>query len=258
MEEHSLARVMKRRSTVLLVLLAVGWALASVTAVPSVAADRFAGVTITSALIIGNSKYVNIEPLVNPSSDAVALAAALRKRGIPVSLKLDVDLRDLKAEIAEFRKQNKPGSTSLFFFSGHGWNLQNRNYVFGVDAPKGEDLLAGKNLDQVLLVADVYEGIAGRMLVLLDTHGNPSDVPNNVVLSYSGSTSHEALDNYPLPDGKMSRNSPYTASLIETLDGNHQNLPAAFLDLSQRVVDKTQGAQIPWVSRSINAAGWTP
>ena len=49
------------------------------------------------------------------------------------------------------------------------------------------------------------------------------------------------------------------ASLIETLDGNHKNLPTAFLDLSQRVVDKTNGAQIPWVSRSINAAAfWTP
>jgi Caspase domain len=259
MEDAQAAGVAKRRSTVLLVLLGVGWALALVAAAPSVAAGRFAGVTITYALVIGNSKYINLEPLLNPGNDAVALAAALRKRGIPVSLKLDADLRDLKAEIAEFRKQIKPGSTSLFFFSGHGWNLQNRNYIFGVDAPKGEDLLAGKNLDQVLLVADVYEGVAGRMLVLLDTHGNPSDVPSNVVLAYSGSTSHEALDNYRLPDGKMSQNSPYTASLIETLDGNHKNLPTAFLDLSQRVVDKTNGAQIPWVSRSINAAAsWTP
>jgi hypothetical protein len=34
MEDPYLARVMKRRSTVLLVLLAVGWALASVTAAP--------------------------------------------------------------------------------------------------------------------------------------------------------------------------------------------------------------------------------
>lgn len=57
----------------------------------------------------------------------------------------------------------------------------------------------------------------------------------------------------------MSQNSPYTASLIETPDGNHKNLPTAFLDLSQRVADKTNGAQIPWVSRSVNAAAsWTP
>jgi hypothetical protein len=250
---------MQRRSTSWLAMLVVGWALVSATAAPGAAADRFAGVKITSALVIGNSKYINVGPLVNPSNDAAALAAALRKRGIPVSLKLDADLRDLKAEISEFRRGSKPGSTSLFFFSGHGWNLQNRNFIFGVDAPKGEDLLAGKRLDQVLPVADVYEGIAGRMLVLLDTHGNPSDVPPNVVLSYSGSTSHEAMDNYRLPDGKMSQNSPYTASLIETLDGNPKNLPSAFLDLSQRVVDKTNGAQIPWVSRSINAAAsWTP
>jgi hypothetical protein len=175
-----------------------------------------------------------------------------------VSLKLDADLPQLKAEIAEFKKKSKPGSTNLFYFSGHGWNVQNRNYIFGVDAPKPEDLLAGKDLDRVLPVADIYAGMPGRMLVLLDTHGEPADVPTNVVLAYSGSTSHEALDNYTLPDGKMSPNSPYTASLIETLNGNIKDLPSAFLDLSQRVVDKTKGAQIPWVSRSISgAAAWT-
>jgi uncharacterized caspase-like protein len=126
-----------------------------------------------------------------------------------VTLKVDADLPVLKAEIAELRKKSKPGSVSLFFFSGHCWNLQNRNYLFGVDAPKAEDLLAGKNLDQVLLLTDVYDGIPGRMLVLMDTHGNPKD------------------------------------------------LPSAFLDLSQRVVDKTKGEQIPWVSRSISsAASW--
>jgi hypothetical protein len=96
------------------------------------------------------------------------------------------------------------------------------------------------------------------MLVLLDTHGNPGEVPNNVVLAYSGSTSHEALDSYRLPDGTISHNSPYTASLIETLDGNHDNLPAAFLELSQRVVEKTNGVQIPWVSSSIDAAASWP
>ncbi len=249
---------MQRRSKQFLGLLAAGLVVASLTAAPSMAADDFAGVKITSALIVGNSKYVNISPLTNPSNDAATLAAALRKRGIPVSTIFDADLRGLKAAIADVRTKSKPGSTSLFFFSGHGWNIQNRNYLFGVDAPDAEDLLAGKHLDQVLLVADVYEGIPGRMLVLLDTHGNPSDVPNNVVLAYSGSTSHEALDGYPLADGKISPNSPYTASLIETLDAGHKDLPSAFLDLSQRVIDKTNGKQIPWVSRSISAsASWT-
>jgi hypothetical protein len=61
----------------------------------------------------------------------------------------------------------------------------------------------------------------------------------------------EGERNSRLPDGKMSQNSPYTASLIETLDGNHKNLPTAFPDLSQRVVDKTNGAQIPCPARSM-------
>jgi hypothetical protein len=43
----------------------------------------------------------------------------------------------------------------------------------------------------------------------------------------------------------MSQNSPYTASLIEILDGNPENLPSALLDLSQRVIDKTKGEPIP-------------
>jgi WD40 repeat protein/uncharacterized caspase-like protein len=254
-----MARATQRRSKGFLGLLATACVLVSVWCAPCAAAqDQFAGVNITSALVIGNGKYVNLTPLPNSGNDAAAVAAALQKRGIPVTLKLDLDLQDLKSAIADFRKKNKPGGTSLFFFSGHGWNLQNRNYIFPVDAPTRDELWANKKLEQILPITDIYGGMPGRMLVLLDTHGYPSAVPNNVVLTYSGSPQHEAVDGYLLPDGKLSQNSPYTASLIEALTDNHEDLPSAFLDLSRRVGDKTNGAQIPWVSRSIIAAGaWT-
>jgi WD40 repeat protein/uncharacterized caspase-like protein len=250
---------MEQRSKGLLGLLAAGWALASLPSASSAAAEnQFAGVNITSALVIGNGDYVNFQKLPNRINDANAVAAALQRRGIPVTLKLDLNLRDLKTAIAEFRKTSKPGGTSLFFYSGRGTNLQNRNYIFGVDAPESEELKAGKNLDRLLPAADIYDAIPGRMLVLLDTHGEPSHVPDNVVLAYSGSPQHAPHDGYRLPDGEKSQNSPYAASLIETLGDNHDDLPSAFLELSKRVGDKTNGAQIPWVSRSIiGSTSWT-
>lgn len=92
-------------------------------------------------------------------------------------------------------------------------------------------------------------------MVLLDTHGAPADVPDNVVLAFSGSREHTAKDFYTLPDGTQSSSSPYTASLIEMLADQNENLPTAFMKLNQRVGKKTNGSQIPWVSASLVGAG---
>jgi hypothetical protein len=95
------------------------------------------------------------------------------------------------------------------------------------------------------------------MILLLDTHGDPVSVPDNVVLAFSGSPKNVARDSYQLPDGTLSRNSPYAASIVEMLSGTEENLPTAFLRLAQRVGKKTNGKQIPWVSGSIvGASSW--
>lgn len=220
---------------------------------------EFAGIRIESALVIGNSKYANLSVLPNAGNDAIAISTALKLKAIPVTLRTDLSYADTVREIADFRKAGDENAVKLFFYSGHGWNIGGKNYLFPVDAPSEGVLREGKRLDMVYPVTDIYHRSRSRMIVLLDTHGDDVTVPENIVLTFSGSPRHQAQDNYVLPDGTSSRNSPYAASLIEMLAAPTENLPTAFLELGKRVEQKTGGKQIPWISTSIVGAGsWTP
>ncbi len=219
---------------------------------------EFAGIKIASALVIGNSKYANLSVLANAGNDAIAISTALKLHAVPVTLKLDVTRAEMAQEIARFRTTGEVTGAKLFFYAGHGWNFNGKNYLFPVDAPSERDLLAGKGLENVYPAMDIYENSSDRMIVLLDTHGDAIAVPNNVVLAFSGSPRNITQDEFRLPDGTISQNSPYAASLIEMLASTTGNLPTAFMELTQRVEQKTQGKQIPWVSASIVGAGsWT-
>ncbi len=66
----------------------------------------FAGLWITSALVVGNSKYLNQPVLENAGNDAIAIATSLELRGVPVNLKLDLREDALIKEIENFKKQN--------------------------------------------------------------------------------------------------------------------------------------------------------
>lgn len=219
---------------------------------------EFAGIRITSALVIGNARYSVLDKLPNVVNDAIAISTALKLQGVPVTLKLDLTDLDLQDEIEKFRNQSTDSSVMLFYYAGHGWNFKGKNVLLPINSPTLPDLESGKGLDKLSPVTEIYRNIPGKMLVLLDTHGEPAGVPDNVVLTFSGSTTMPAFEEYKMPDGSDSRHSPYTASIVEMLSGTDTELAAAFMNLAQRTGKKTNGAQIPWVSPSIvGAKSWS-
>lgn len=221
-------------------------------------AGDFAGVKISSALVIGNVNYLRHTKLENAGNDAIAIATALKLRGIPVTLKLNLSQSELGSVVSEFNQQGTGDGAKFFFYAGHGWTLHGRNYLFPIDAPGKAPLLAGEGVGNLLEVDGIYKDAKNKMIVLLDTHGDPVAVPDGVVLAFAGSPRTPTQDEYQLPDGSRSTNSPYSASIVEMLSANEKTLPLAFLHLSQRVGQKTGGDQIPWISASIvDATSWT-
>ncbi len=95
------------------------------------------------ALVIGNDGYQHVDKLQNARSDARALAAALTSAGFAVTLRLDVDQPGFKAALRDFKEQIRGGEEVLFFFSGHGVQINAANYLLPVD-------IQGDKEDQVL------------------------------------------------------------------------------------------------------------
>jgi hypothetical protein len=86
------------------------------------------------ALVVGNSAYQNAAMLPNPSNDAAAVAAALRKIGFDVIEGRDLPKRAMEEKIIEFSRKLDHASLALFFYAGHGLQISGHNYLLPIDA----------------------------------------------------------------------------------------------------------------------------
>jgi uncharacterized caspase-like protein len=106
-----------------------------------------------TALVIGNGSYRS-SPLKNPVNDAKDMAEALRNLGFSVTLRTDADLRAMKKSIKDFGRDLRKGGAGLFYYAGHGLQVNGRNYL----VPIGADVNTESEIE--------YEAVAaGRILI---------------------------------------------------------------------------------------------
>ena len=84
------------------------------------------------ALVIGNSAYKKF-PLKNPVNDAADMADVLKKCGFEVILKTNANQLDMKKAVREFSDRLKDGGAGLFYFAGHGAQVDGINYLIPVN-----------------------------------------------------------------------------------------------------------------------------
>jgi uncharacterized caspase-like protein len=76
-----------------------------------------------AALVIGNSNYPDDHDLKNPTNDATDLGAQLKSYGFDVSVALNCTLKEMDRHLKAFRKLLETYEVALFFFAGHGMNV---------------------------------------------------------------------------------------------------------------------------------------
>ncbi|MGI9385556.1 MAG: caspase family protein, partial [Methyloligellaceae bacterium] len=86
------------------------------------------------ALVIGNSAYKHAASLKNPKNDATGMAAALRRLGFRVFEGTDLDRRGLETRIRDFANDIADADVALFYYAGHGLQVNGTNYLAPVDA----------------------------------------------------------------------------------------------------------------------------
>jgi uncharacterized caspase-like protein len=84
------------------------------------------------ALVIGNSAYAN-QPLRNPANDARAITARLKTLNYDVVSVFDANRRDMNRAIEQFVGRLGTGDVALFFYAGHGVQVDGENYLLPVD-----------------------------------------------------------------------------------------------------------------------------
>jgi Caspase domain len=86
-----------------------------------------------TALVIGNAAY-RAAPLRNAVNDATDMASTLRQLGFNVVELHDAGHQQMEEGVEQFTRQLGRGGMGLFYFSGHGVQVNGQNYLIPVDA----------------------------------------------------------------------------------------------------------------------------
>ncbi len=86
------------------------------------------------ALVIGNSNYGGGQFLKNPANDANLMATTLQNLGFEVIKRIDANKQSIELAIREFSKKLPNYNVALFYFAGHGLQVDGINYLIPTDA----------------------------------------------------------------------------------------------------------------------------
>src|SRR5689334_16942856 len=85
------------------------------------------------ALVVGNGAYANAPALPNPPNDARAIAEQLEKLGFEVQLVLEMTQQQGLEALDRFAAALPGAEAALFFYSGHGVQIDGSNFLLPVD-----------------------------------------------------------------------------------------------------------------------------
>jgi Caspase domain len=98
-----------------------------ISVLPAAAAERV-------ALVIGNSAYKFATALPNPVNDATDFGEKLKTLGFEVFGGNDLDLAGMQGAVRQFADNSSGAKVMLFFYAGHGMEVNGKNYLIPVDA----------------------------------------------------------------------------------------------------------------------------
>jgi uncharacterized caspase-like protein len=222
-----------------------------------------ASAAVRIALVVGNSDYVNVQPLTNPAKDARLVARTLRQLGFTLvggGAQLNLNKALFDRAVQDFGSAAQGADVALFYYAGHGLQVNGVNYLVPVDAnPHKQADVDFQMLGSDLVLRQMESAHTRLNLVILDAcRNNPfgsrglrsvegglaqMQAPEGTLISFATQPGNVALDG-------NGDHSPFTKALAEVLPRPGLDIFRAFNEVGLMVSSATDGAQQPWVSSS--------
>jgi murein DD-endopeptidase MepM/ murein hydrolase activator NlpD len=87
------------------------------------------------ALVIGNNAYQSVSKLEKATNDARAVGRALEAAGFQIRSVIDGNRTQMNQAINQFVEDVGGGGIGVFFFAGHGVQVNNQNFLIPIDLP---------------------------------------------------------------------------------------------------------------------------
>jgi hypothetical protein len=215
------------------------------------------------ALVIGNGAY-RASPLPNPANDARAMGALLGQAGFVVDTRLDTTRPEMLTAIENFARgvEKSANKLAVFYYAGHGAQLEWQNYLVPVDAQvEAPEQFRRGCVDLNVLLGKLARFKDRTFVIILDAcRNNPFgsdyhpdraglsqfDAPAGSLLAYATSPGNVAADG-------SGKNGLYTENLVRELSVPGVRLDDALKRVRLNVRLASKGEQIPWETTSLES-----
>jgi uncharacterized caspase-like protein len=215
-----------------------------------------------AALVMGNAAHRK-KPLKNPVNDATDMAAKLKHYDFNVILGTDYTNKDMSKALKAFQKLLDSHEVGLFFFAGHGIQIDGHNYLLATDtdvSTQTEIEHGSLSLDKVLKVMERSK--ASTKIIILDAcRDNPWErrwnrsaatrglasvyAPKGTIIGFATSPGEVA-------DDGAGRNGTYTEALLQHIDQADCTIETMFKQVRNTVAAATNSAQTSWEHTSLS------
>jgi WD40 repeat protein len=208
------------------------------------------------ALIIGNSQYEHGTSLPNPVNDARSMRDVLKSLGFDVILAENQIKKQMDETIRQFGTQLKDYDVGLFFYAGHGIEVDGVNFMLPTDVPQqmakediANDCVNTDWLQQKMAAAGAFNK---TNIVILDACRNnpfrgwrnygediwitPKNVPTGLITAFAASQGEAASDG-------IGKNGLYTSVLLKHIKAQGITIEDVFKRVRIELLQK--GGQVP-------------
>ncbi|WP_227370013.1 caspase family protein [Halomonas sp. M20] len=215
-----------------------------------------------TALVIGNSDYPGQE-LKNATNDSEDVSAKLSEFGFSVIHLSNAQKRDIDDSVKSFRDNLNSNDIGLFYFAGHGMQIEGENYITAVDTEFDTEMDAKYSSYPLNKVIDIMERSNNKTnIVILDACRNnpyerawqrtpaqrglaPVFAPKGTMIAFATSPGEVAGDG-------AGRNGCYTEALLKHISSPDIPIEEMFKRVRNSLSVITKNRQTSWEHTSLS------
>ena len=205
------------------------------------------------ALVIGNANYQNSGELQNPVNDANLMTKTLKELGFTVISVTDATKSEMDDAILDFSRKLANYNVALFYYAGHGVQVNGINYLIPIDAKLDDQISVSFEAINVNNIVNQFEYYPDNLnIVILDAcRDNPFrswqrggnrgfkaiSAPSGTIIAYATREGETASDG-------TGSNGLFTEQLVIQMNKN-QSIEQVFKNTRIEVLNISNKAQCP-------------
>ncbi|EKT3967385.1 caspase family protein [Flavobacterium psychrophilum] len=213
----------------------------------------------TLAIVIGNNNYYENAKLDNAINDAKGIANVFERLGYDIIYKEDCTINDYIELLTQFEAIIKDYDATIFYFAGHGFQLDGENYLTSIDCQVANPnkYHCSKTCITLTEILEIIKINSNKInIIIIDAcrksfeRGGyntftPVQAPKGSLIAFSTSANEGAKD-YGT-DG----HSVYTGALLNYIGREWISVEELFKKVRKTVYNLTEGEQTTWEHTSL-------